>query len=179
MSPSSADNAFQQLIAAFGGRVRALVVQHCAGNQGLDPDDLEQEVRIRLWKALQSDRIEGLGASYVQRVVLTVVVDAVRRATVRAADPLPEDPSAHEALLAPRGPESEAGERERLVLLERAIAALPARRRQPLRLHLQGFSLQEIADLVGTSAEAARKLVARGLDELRDQLRRVGIDDDA
>jgi RNA polymerase sigma-70 factor (ECF subfamily) len=42
-------------------------------------------------------------------------------------------------------------------------------------LHLQGFSLQEIADLAGIpSAEAARKLVSRGLDELKTRLRDLG-----
>ena len=58
--------------------------------------------------------------------------------------------------------------------LKACLAALPERRRYPISLHLQGFALQEIADLIGTSAEAARKLVSRGMDELKDRLRELG-----
>jgi RNA polymerase sigma-70 factor (ECF subfamily) len=45
----------------------------------------------------------------------------------------------------------------------------------PITLHLQGFALQEIADLAGIqSAEAARKLVSRGIEELKARLRDQG-----
>jgi RNA polymerase sigma-70 factor (ECF subfamily) len=42
----------------------------------------------------------------------------------------------------------------------------------PIALHLQGFSLQEIAELADIpSVEAARKLVSRGMEELKSRLR--------
>jgi RNA polymerase sigma-70 factor (ECF subfamily) len=48
----------------------------------------------------------------------------------------------------------------------------------PIALNLQGFSLQEIADLAGiSSVEAARKLVSRGMDELKTRLRDLGYGD--
>ena len=55
-----------------------------------------------------------------------------------------------------------------------AVAALPERRRVATQLHLQGFSLVEIARLTGDSDEAVRKLVARGIEELRTRLREKG-----
>ena len=59
--------------------------------------------------------------------------------------------------------------------LARCLAEIPERRRLPITLHLQGFQLQEIADLAGIpSAEAARKLVSRGLEELKIRLREMG-----
>ena len=65
---------------------------------------------------------------------------------------------------------------ERVALVARAIAALPERRRAPVQLHLQGFGFVEIGGLLGVSDEAARKLVTRGLDELRSQLQAWGLE---
>jgi RNA polymerase sigma-70 factor (ECF subfamily) len=62
--------------------------------------------------------------------------------------------------------------------IERCLNEIPERRRVVVALHLQGFSLQEIADLAGiASAEAARKLVSRGLEELKSRLRELGYGD--
>jgi RNA polymerase sigma-70 factor (ECF subfamily) len=75
----------------------------------------------------------------------------------------------------PVDPERSAGDAERMQGLERCLAAIAERRRLPVTLHLQGFALQEIADVAGIpSAEAARKLVSRGLEELKARLREAG-----
>ncbi|MDW8480166.1 MAG: sigma-70 family RNA polymerase sigma factor [Xanthomonadales bacterium] len=159
------------LLERFGARIRLLIERSGLAEHGLDAADLEQEVRIRLWRALADDRIGHAPASYVQRVVLTVVVDALRR--VRPAQELPAA-EAEEALVERRDPEAAAGARERLERLERALVRLPLRRRQPVRLHLLGYGFAEIGRLVGVSPEGARKLVERGLAELRRELRETG-----
>lgn len=159
-------------------RLRRSVAIHCRGRAGVDLDEIEQETRIRLWKALESDRIEVLGASYVQKVVASVVIDAGRRAAVRAADPLPEsDSEAGPAGLVAEGADRAAMDGQHVDHVMRCIGALPVRRRIPVKLHLQGYSLPEIAELEGVSAEAVRKLVTRGLDELKQALRELGLGD--
>ena len=166
----------EELFHAYGARVRSLLHTYGLDRHGVDPADVEQEVRIRLWHAVERDRSGVFGASYVQRVVASTVIDALRRAQVRATEPLPdEDDEAVEIGTASAGPERSAGDVERMQGLERCMAAIPERRRLPIALHLQGFSLQEIADLAGIdSVEAARKLVSRGLDELKSRLRELG-----
>lgn len=170
--------AFDALLKDFGRRIRQLVESHCRGSQGLDPDDIEQEVRVRLWRALDGDRIEALGASYVQRTVVSTVIDAARRAALRVTEPLPEVGRETIADAAP-GPtiEEAAQGRQQAERVWAAIESLPVRRRVPIKLHLQGFSLQEIAELEGVSPEAARKLVSRGMDALKERLAELGIDD--
>lgn len=162
---------------AYGARVRGMLKTYGLDKHGVDPADIEQEVRIRLWHALERDRSGAFGASYVQRVVASTVIDALRRAQVRATEPLPEEDEEPAADLreGPVGPERSAGDNERMQGLERCMAEIPARRRLPIVLHLQGFSLQEIADMAGiASADAARKLVSRGLEELKVRLREMG-----
>lgn len=169
----------EELLAAYGSRVRALLVGYGLDKHGIDPADVEQEVRIRLWHALERDRSGAFHASYVQRVVASTVIDALRRAQVRAAEPLPEeDDGTFDVELAPVAPERRAGDLQHMQGLQRCLAEIPERRRLPIALHLQGFSLQEIADIAGIpSAEAARKLVSRGMDELKDRLRGAGAGD--
>lgn len=166
----------ERLLADYGAKLRALVAAHGLARHGIDADDVEQEVRIRLWRAIERDRSAAFHASYIQRVVASTVIDALRRAQVRATEPLPED---SEEGFQPfpdgsQGPEDRASNRQNVEQLKACLAALPERRRYPISLHLQGFALQEIADLIGTSAEAARKLVSRGMDELKDRLRELG-----
>lgn len=180
MTESEADrqSRFGRLLAEFGPRLRRTVVIHCRGRFAVDLDDIEQETRIRLWKALESDRIGHLAASYVQKVVSSVVIDAGRRAAVRAAEPLPEtDDQAEPVGRVADGADRAAMGDEHMHHVLRCIGALPPRRRIPVKLHLQGYSLPEIAQLEGVSAEAARKLVNRGLDELQQQLRELGLGD--
>ncbi|WP_300616440.1 RNA polymerase sigma factor [Dokdonella sp.] len=167
----------EDLFRAYGARVKGLLSTYGLDKHGIDPADVEQEIRIRLWKALERDRSGAFHASYVQRVVASTVIDALRRAEVRAAEPLPEEDDDVPADLGegPVGPERSAGDAERMQGIERCLNEIPERRRLPIALHLQGFSLQEIADLAGIpSAEAARKLVSRGLEELKARLRELG-----
>ena len=169
------DARLEQVLSDFGSRLGVLMRGYRLDRHGIDPDDVEQEVRIRLWKAISRDRSGAFHASYVQRVVATTVIDALRRAEVRATEPLPEDDDEPGQLPEQGvGPEQSASDGERMSGLQRCLAEIPERRRLPITLHLQGYSLQEIADAVGTSAEAARKLVTRGLEALKTRLRELG-----
>jgi RNA polymerase sigma-70 factor (ECF subfamily) len=104
----------------------------------------------------------------------------MRRAEVRAAEPLPEEDDERVDFGGdgPVGPDRSAGDAERMQGLKRCLEGIPERRRLAVELQLQGFSLQEIADLAGiASAEAARKLVSRGMEELKNRLRELGYGD--
>ena len=176
----SVDARLQQVLSDFGSRLGVLMRTYRLDRHGIDPADVEQEVRIRLWKAIARDRSGAFHASYVQRVVASTVIDALRRAEVRAAEPLPEEDDDNPVDLGEHsvGPEQSAGDVERMQGIERCMNEIPERRRVVVALHLQGFSLQEIADLAGiASAEAARKLVSRGLEELKSRLRELGYGD--
>jgi len=172
--------ALRRVLARFGARVRAQIVQQGLDRRGIDPDEIEQEVRIRLWRTLERDPEADLPASYIQRVVLSVLVDAVRRAEVRAAEPLPDDEQAFDGQLASTGaaPQRNAIAAEAASCVLKAIATIPERRRRPLELYLQGFTVPEVAQLCELTFDAARKLVYRGLDAVKQQLRDAGVEVD-
>jgi len=166
-----------RLLADYGAKVRSLIDGHGLGHYGIDPADIEQEVRIRLWKALERDRNAAFHTSFIQRVVLTVVIDAIRAANARPVEALPEAADdAGTAFIDPTaGPEQNASGINDFDRIVGCMAELPERRRKAVALHLQGFSLREIGQLSGTSEEAARKLLDRGLQSLRESLAVSGI----
>jgi RNA polymerase sigma-70 factor (ECF subfamily) len=165
------------LLRDFGAKLRSLVELHCANLPGVDPDDIVQETRIRLWRALERDRNAVLHASYIQKVVVSTVIDARRRVLARPGDSLDIDDGAEQpaALVDRAGPEARARQDQRVALLARCLERLPQRRRAAVGLHLQGFVPAEIGGLMQVSAEAARKLVERGLEELKPLLHEVGL----
>src|SRR5690606_40413991 len=64
---SKAEDRLNDVLARHGARLRTLVIQHCAANQGPEPVDIEQAARIRLWKAVERQEKSGPAASDVQR----------------------------------------------------------------------------------------------------------------
>lgn len=179
----SLDPALRQrlhrLLADYGVKVRSLIEGHGLGQYGIDPADIEQEVRIRLWKALERDRNAAFHTSFIQRVVLTTVIDAIRAANARPVEPLPDAAEASDAAFieTSAGPERIASGIEEFDRIVACMAELPERRRKAVALHLQGFSLREIGEFSGTSEEAARKLLDRGMDALRERLAVTGFGD--
>jgi RNA polymerase sigma-70 factor (ECF subfamily) len=181
---TSVSQRLDQLLARFAARVRAQIESNRLMQQGIDADDVEQEVRIRLWRAVERDPNAEFPASYIQKVVATVLVDALRRHQVRPAEPLPEpDEGGIEFTDGGARPDRVAMDAEQMARLGRCLGDLGPRRRRTLQLYLQGYALQEVADLNGLTLDAARKLIYRGLDELKQRLAALGMneyqDDDA
>jgi len=166
----------QQLLADYGANVRRLIEGHGLAQYGIDPADIEQEVRIRLWKALERDRNAAFHTSYIQRVVLSTVIDAIRAANSRPAEPLPDESEEGAVVLIEHraGPEQSAGGVQDFGHIAACLAELPERRREAVTLHLQGYTPREIGEWTGTSEEAARKLLERGMQTLRERLAELG-----
>lgn len=158
----------------------AAFIQQTAGRNGLSADEQDaavQEVRIRLWKALEtSENIRSAPASYVYRTTVSAVVDFIRRRRARREEGL-DDKGVVEPV-AKRSDEadarSHAGDIERAV--ERALGTLPAARQAVVRLHLVGYDRFEIADLMGWTEAKTRNHLYRSLELMRTQLKREGLD---
>jgi len=176
--PPPCHNKLEKLLRDYGSKVRALIFSQRLTQYGIDPDDIEQEVRIRLWRALERDRNSVFHASYIQKVVLSVVIDAIRRAKVRATESLSDDDeSASTNGIEQENrarPEHEAQDSQTFSAIKRCLEELPANRRTAVMLHLQGYSLDEISEISGVSSEAARKLISRSLPQLKARLTELG-----
>ena len=178
-SNHAADERWRALIDQYGRYLRRIVTRLCPRNLGLNFDDVEQEARLRLWKALRDERKIDDPASYLYRIAATATIDAVRRVRARREEPLEDESEAapRAAVLVHPGPSLERSTGRSLLLqrIEQVLSGVSDERRRLLGLHVQGFTTQEIADLNGWTEPKARNLLYRTLADVREKLRAQGI----
>ena len=167
--------ALETVLNRFADRVRRVGLRH--GLAGKDVDDLVQEVRVRLWKALQNgEKIEAAPASYIYRTAASAALDVLRRRRARRETPVRVSRVTGEAILgeAP-SPEVLMDGAELAERIGEAVGSLPDSRRSVVRMYLAGYGREEIADLLGWTEAKTRNLLYRGLADLRERLTSMGI----
>ena len=172
-APGSPPTRFEALVAGFG-RLVAHAVRRVAGAAAAnDLDDIEQEVMLSLWKQISAEQDIAHPASYLYKAAVREAVRAVGRVRRRAEEPLPEADAAAARL----DPEAErrVEEREQRDALRAALAVLPPDRARAVRAHLAGFAVQDVMQMYGWSYQRARNLIARGMADLRTELRTRGL----
>jgi RNA polymerase sigma factor (sigma-70 family) len=168
-------SALESLVARFRTLVRSVGARR--GLSDADIDDVVQEVRIRLWRAgIAGKPLEELGSSYVYRAAMSAALDVLRRQRARGADVTDalDDRVAHLPATG-RGPLAEVEGSELGRQIAAAVDALPAPRRAVVRMYLNGYERDEIADLLGWTEAKTRNLLYRGLEQLRQGLAAMGI----
>jgi RNA polymerase sigma-70 factor (ECF subfamily) len=139
-----------------------------------------QEVRVRLWRALEVERIESLPASYLYRTATSAALDLIRRRRTMREDSLDDvDPSAPGLAATAANPEQRAQLSDLALSIERAIETIPESRRPVVRMYLAGYGSAEIGELMGWTEAKARNLLYRGLADLRQRLEDAGVTPEA
>ncbi|MGH7608013.1 MAG: RNA polymerase sigma factor, partial [Gemmatimonadales bacterium] len=88
-TPDSMSLALESLLRRFGGLLRGIARRY--GLSAADADELCQDVRIRLWRALASDeKIADVRASYLHRTARSAALDLIRRRRARREEPFAE-----------------------------------------------------------------------------------------
>ncbi|HWP45270.1 MAG TPA: sigma-70 family RNA polymerase sigma factor [Blastocatellia bacterium] len=181
---TEAEQRFNRIIEEHGALLRSQIARLCPKDLGLQFGDIEQEARLRLWRAIEGEREIRDAASYIYRIAVTSVIDAVRRVKARREDQLrlaeeDDDREAgqiHLASSAGMSPDRLAERRQIIDRVQQIISRFADDRRRAVGLHLQGMTTYEIAEVLGWSEPKARNLVYRALRELREQLRAEGIE---
>jgi len=172
--------ALERVVARFAGMLSRVGARYRLSPA--DQDELVQEVRIRLWRSRASgELISLLGASYVYRAAITAALVVIRRRRVKTSG---SDASLHDdgmdaAASDAATPETELASRELAEEVEHALESIPSSRATVVRLHLSGYSREEVAQLYGWSEGKTRNLLYRGLADLRAVLNERGIGPEA
>ncbi len=123
-----------------------------------EAEDVTQEAMLRLWRMAPGWQQGGARVStWLYRVVSNLCLDRLRKSRPRGLEEVaePEDaaPGAVARLI----------EADRMLALDKALAALPDRQRQAVVLrHIEGLTNPEIAAVMDIGVEAVESLVARG-----------------
>jgi RNA polymerase sigma factor (sigma-70 family) len=172
---SPQDAELEAILGRFSSFIKMHLSKYNPGRHGLDVDDLLQDVKIKIWRVLgRGKRINNL-ASYIRKIVDSTVIDQLRKVKRQ------ETIYSHEkekkitelktkyAFTALHGAELKE-------IVARALDTLLESRRSVVRLYLMNMSLEEIAEFYAWSKDKTRNLLYRGLADLRNELRRSGIE---
>ena len=136
---------------------------------GLDPEDIMQDVRIKIWKLVDDERVIFSHASYLKKIISSSVIDQLRK--FRREDSLfRHERQKHIAELRPSYNQDAASTRLFENALGRAVEQLIGSRRQVVKLYLLNFSVQDISSYMNWTLDKTRNLLYRGLADLRKSL---------
>jgi len=127
--------------------------------------DVEQEVRLALWKRIRTGKKIDHPVSYVYKAARTTALGVMRH---QASEATPLDERSMAKLKARQTEERRnllPAERSRL--LEQMLEQLNADQSRALRGYLTGMNHREIARHYGWSESVARHRIYRGLEALR------------
>lgn len=129
--------------------------------EGLDVDDIVQEVYARLVALYSVDHVDN-PKTYAFQVASSVMINHIRRRKVVAIDSVAsfehldvaDDAASPEQLIA---------DRDELRRLDKLLASLPTRVAQVFRLRrIEGLSQREVAQRLGLAESTVEKHMARG-----------------
>jgi RNA polymerase sigma factor (sigma-70 family) len=139
---------------------------------GLDPEDILQDVRVRIWQVVSDNREIISLPAYIKKIISSAVIDQLRK---RQRD---------DGLLR-REEQIRISEQRNLYSWEtvrkkameeavgRAVERLISSRRQVVKLYLLSLSIPEISSYLNWTQDKTRNLLYRGLRDLKKTLKRM------
>lgn len=163
----------EKFLAGVSRTVRAVLSRRFPTVAWNEKEDIEQEVRLKLWKMRASGKKIDNPGSYLWKVVYTTTLDLLDE----KGREIPLD-EACEPGRSEREPRMEAGwlEADRRLDFERRLEALSRNRRTVIELGLAGLDLEAIAAHLGWSTARVRHLHYRGLKDLKKMIEEEGED---
>ncbi|MBN1224364.1 MAG: sigma-70 family RNA polymerase sigma factor [Candidatus Aminicenantes bacterium] len=165
---------FEKLIERFSRYIEALIQQFNPQRNGIEPDDIFQEVKIKLWNIFRDEKKIYNYSSYLKKVVNSCVIDQIRKSR------------REEGIIAKEKRKTIADKKshykrhtsmnlELRNMVGETIESLIETRRKVVKLFLLNMTLDEISLLLNWSKDKTRNLLYRGLDDLKKKLREKGI----
>ncbi len=165
---ASREERFAALTGEYARLVASAIRRVCSQRHRWLIPDVEQEVRLALWKRLEGGKEIEHPASYLYKAALTTALAVVRKQgheTMPIEDSEPSDTS---------GPQDNLLPAERARLLGEALERLPLDQSRAVRAHLAGFSHVEVAGLFGWTESVARHRIYRGIESLKEKMKGSG-----
>lgn len=166
---------FDVVLNKFAQTIKGNIKKFNLTKEGIDPDDVFQEIRIKIWKLLNDEKKIINYQSYIKRIVDSSVIDHIRKMrrergliAQQKHKTIAEWNSKYEI-------ESIYGKNIEKKI-NKGINSLLESRRKVVKLFLLNLTIEEIATLFNWSKDKTRNLLYRGLSDLRKILKDNGID---
>ena len=163
-------SAFNKLMAAHEKRMYAVALRMFANRE--DAQDCLQEAMLRVYRSIGGFKGQSSFSTWVYRITMNTCLDELRRKKNKQNTSLdslleqgwsPADESA--------APEKHAVRSELRRELKRAIGELPEEMRSAVVLRdVQGFSYEEIAQVLDVNVGTIKSRISRAREKLRGKL---------
>lgn len=163
----------EALVSRYGSLIRSVIRRVAKAQARVVAEDVEQVVATNLWRQLEREQTIEHPTSYIYRVAVRETVRAVKRELARPERP--EDDLDGRPATREGNPQRALERRELGTAIDRAIAGLAVDRARAVRAHLMGLTVAEMMALYGWPYQKARNLIARGLADLRAELKARGL----
>lgn len=173
--------AIDKAIHEYSFLIRAAIRKTSPQIDESQMDDIEQEVKIKIWKEIlkSEKKILNLG-SYIWKVTYTTTCRIMKTvSTERKMAWSQSGESQHHAEEASQdqdpSPSHRLEKKEIMEIIRDTIDSLIESRRAVLKLYLMGMDQMEISEFFGWSEDKVRNLISRGLADLRNAIRERGL----
>lgn len=172
---SSPEKELQDLLERFTNFIRAHIQKFEVQRYGIDPEDITQEVRIKIWKLVDKEKIIVNYASYIKKIVDTVVIDQLR--LLKKDEQLYKMEKQKQIAEQMNACRPEVLKNDLLKeAVGKAVESLIESRRSVVKLYLFDLSIEEISRFYGWSLHKTRNLLYRGLADLKTSLIKADIE---
>ena len=140
-----------------------------------EKEDVEQEVKLKIWRMVsRGKKIKNL-KSYLWRVVYTTTLDMIdEKMNILPFDSVMEAHGVNPiSRLDIQISESLIEKKEWESMFEKALNSLVQNRRIVIKLYLTGMNVKEIVDFLGWTGSKVNHLYYRGLNDLKKQLKDI------
>lgn len=163
---------FEAVINRFSLFIKGYIQKYNLQKNGIDPDDIIQEVKIKIWKILDDEKKIINYASYIKKIVDSSVIDKLRKLKREEGIFLYE----RQKIVSER--KRHYKDRTEITLdknlkkiIAQSVDLLLESRRKVVKLFLLNMTIDEIAALFHWSKDKTRNLLYRGLNDLKNMLK--------
>ena len=166
---------FMSIVEQFSQFMRIHIQKFEPQRKGIDPDDILQEVKIKIWNVLTNEKKIENYASYIRKIVNSSVIDHLRR--IRREERILFS-EIQRKIAERRGTYKKKiiDEKNYKDILRQSIDSLLDSRSKVVKLYLLNMTLEEISKFFNWSPHKTRNLLYRGLNDLKKLLREKGIE---
>jgi RNA polymerase sigma-70 factor (ECF subfamily) len=163
-------SAFEQIMLRSERQVVAIAWRSLGNRE--DARDAAQEVFLRAYKYLGTFKEGQNFSGWLHKITINVCHDIVRKRSKQPGGPVSSgadfDDAILETIAAPDDTEARAIRAQERVIVGRALSSLSERERSAIVLRdMEGFSTEEVAQILGTRAATVRSQIASGRMKIR------------
>jgi RNA polymerase sigma-70 factor (ECF subfamily) len=168
-------NEFENLVEKYSRFIESQILRFNPQKNGIDPDDIFQEVKIKLWNVLLDEKKIFSYSSYIKKIVNSCVIDQIRKSR-REEGVISNEKRKRISDRRSFYRKHNSSENDLKKMIGEAVESLMNSRRRVVKLYLLNMTLDEIATFLHWSEAKTRNLLYRGLEDIKKKLKEKGIE---